>query len=94
MRPVLLLASLLAACASGPPPPAWQADAKSAVDRATTAYLVGETKAHDAEMDRARRALASTCSPSGVRHEPSGCAPRPGSPFAPASGASYSTVHM
>jgi hypothetical protein len=60
MRPLLLLASLLAACASGPAPPAWQADAKSAVDRATTAYLVGETKAHDAEMERARRALAST----------------------------------
>jgi hypothetical protein len=60
MRAVLLLASLLAACASGPTPPAWQADAKSALDRSTSAYLEGETKASDAEMERARRSLAST----------------------------------
>lgn len=56
----LMLASLLAACASGPPPPAWQADAKSAIDRSTAAYLEGETKASDADMARARRTLAST----------------------------------
>jgi hypothetical protein len=60
VRAVLLLASLLAACASGPTPPAWQADAKGALDRATTAYLAGETKASDAEMERARRALTGT----------------------------------
>jgi hypothetical protein len=60
MRFALLLATLLAACASGPTPPAWQADAKSALDRATSAYLVGETKTSDAEMERARRTLAST----------------------------------
>lgn len=60
MRAVLVLAALLAACASGPTPPAWQADAKGALDRATTAYLAGETKASDAEMERARRTLAST----------------------------------
>jgi hypothetical protein len=51
---------LLAACASGPTPPAWQADAKSALDRSTAAYLAGETKASDAEMTLARRALTST----------------------------------
>jgi hypothetical protein len=51
---------LLAACASGPTPPAWQADAKSALDRSTAAYLAGETKASDAEMALARRALTST----------------------------------
>ena len=51
---------LLGACAGGPPPPTWQADAKSAVDRATAAYLAGETKASDAEMAHARRALTST----------------------------------
>ena len=60
MRFALLLASLLAACASGPTPPAWQADAKGALDRSTSAYLAGETKASDAEMERARRTLAST----------------------------------
>jgi hypothetical protein len=64
MRFALLLASLpvslLTACASGPTPPAWQADAKGALDRSTSAYLAGETKASDAEMERARRTLAST----------------------------------
>ena len=53
-------ATLLAACASGPAPPAWQADAKAAADRATGAYLAGETNASDAEMGRARRSLTST----------------------------------
>jgi hypothetical protein len=57
---LLVFASLLAACASGPAPPAWQADAKSAIDRSTAAYLEGETKASDAEMALARRALTST----------------------------------
>jgi hypothetical protein len=64
MRFALLLASLpvslLTACASGPTPPAWQANAKGALDRSTTAYLAGEIKASDAEMERARRTLAST----------------------------------
>ncbi len=60
MRFALLLASLLTACASGPTPPAWQADAKGALDRSTSAYLAGETKASDAEMERARRTLTST----------------------------------
>ncbi len=57
---LLVLAALLAACASGPTPAAWQADAKSAIDRSTGAYLAGETKASDAEMAHARRALTST----------------------------------
>jgi hypothetical protein len=57
---LLLFASLLASCASGPTPPAWQADAKAAIDRSTAAYLAGETKASDADMERARRSLAST----------------------------------
>ncbi len=56
----LLLASLLGACASGPTPPAWQADAKGALDRSTSAYLAGETRTSDAEMERARSTLAST----------------------------------
>ena len=60
MRFAFLLAVLLTACASGPTPPAWQADAKGALDRSTSAYLAGETKASDAEMERARRTLAST----------------------------------
>jgi hypothetical protein len=56
----LLSASLLAACASGPAPPEWQADANAAIERATAAWLAGETKTSDGEMARARHALAST----------------------------------
>lgn len=51
---------LLAACASGPAPPGWQADASAALERATAAWLAGETSTSDAEMARARRVLAST----------------------------------
>jgi hypothetical protein len=54
------LAALLAACASGPVPPDWQVSAKDSLDRATVAYLSGETKTHEAEMARTRRALSST----------------------------------
>lgn len=53
-------AGLLAACAGGPPPPAWQAEAKAAMERAATAYLNGESKAHEAELGRARAAVAAT----------------------------------
>jgi hypothetical protein len=56
----LLAAALLAACAGGPAPPAWQADAQTAVQRATAAYLEGESKTSEAEMALARRALTST----------------------------------
>jgi hypothetical protein len=56
----LVWASMFAACASGPVQPAWQADAKGAIERATAAYLAGETKASDAEMALARRTLTST----------------------------------
>jgi hypothetical protein len=50
-------------CASGAPSPAWQADAKAAMDRATAAYLAGDSKASDAEMARARSALSATGRP-------------------------------
>ncbi len=56
----LAFASLLAACAGGPPAPAWQSDAKSAMDRAASAYLRGESKTHEAELARARAAVAAT----------------------------------
>jgi hypothetical protein len=50
----------LAACASGPPVPAWQADAKGATERAATAYLRGDSKVHAAELARARAAVGAT----------------------------------
>jgi hypothetical protein len=57
---LVFAAALLAACASGPPPPDWQTDAKGALDAAVAAYLRGETRAADAEFARARGAVART----------------------------------
>lgn len=58
---IAVVAALLAACAAGgPPPPAWQADAKGAIDRAAAAWLAGASKAHEAELARARAAVAGT----------------------------------
>jgi hypothetical protein len=62
VKPSFALASalLLGACASGSPAPSWQADAQGAIERATTAWLAGDTRGHDAEMARVRRMLAAT----------------------------------
>jgi hypothetical protein len=57
---MLATATLLAACAGGPPQPAWRAEAQAALDRATGAFLAGDARVHDAEMARARRALGGT----------------------------------
>lgn len=61
MRAALATATaLLAACASGPPAPDWQTNAKAALDAAVAAYLRGETRAADAEFARARSEVART----------------------------------
>jgi hypothetical protein len=51
-------ALFLAACASGPPQPDWPFEAKAAVDRATSAYLEGNSRVEAAEMARARSLLS------------------------------------
>lgn len=61
--PLILVALLLAGCASQPAPPAWQADAKDALDGFTDDYLRGNTAAANAEFARARRETASTGQP-------------------------------
>jgi len=53
-------AALLGACASGPPVPDWQGNAKSALDRGTAAYLEGNTRVADVEFERARSEIART----------------------------------
>ena len=50
----------MAACASGPPVPEWQDDANSAMERATAAWLAGDTRGHELAMRQARSALSST----------------------------------
>jgi hypothetical protein len=54
------LALLLAGCGNNPPVPDWQMNAKNGIDRATAAYMEGNTRVEAAEFKRAREALAST----------------------------------
>ncbi|HUG21077.1 hypothetical protein [Piscinibacter sp.] len=55
--------ALLSACAGGPPPPDWQADAKAALDAAVTAHLKGDSRVAAQELARARSQIASTGRP-------------------------------
>ena len=57
----LIAASVvLSACASGPKPAEWQLNAKGATERATAAYLEGNTRVELAEMAKARQEISST----------------------------------
>jgi hypothetical protein len=53
-------AAVVAGCASGPPVPDWQAEAKSALDDAAEAVLVGDAGAEARAMGRAREQIART----------------------------------
>ena len=55
-----LAALLLSACASGPMPPEWQANASVSLEAYTQAWLRGETRLANAAFTRARSELAST----------------------------------
>ena len=61
-RPFLAatLASLLAACSSGPPVPDWKMNAQSAIERFEAAYLAGRTLVEQTEFQRARSQVAGT----------------------------------
>ena len=56
----LAVVLMLAACASGPPPPDWQLNARSALDHAVSAYLRGDSRVAQVEFDRARAEVART----------------------------------
>ncbi len=62
MKRILILgvALLLSACASGPPVPDWQMNAKSSMDNALSAYMSGKDKVEAQEFARARSEMAST----------------------------------
>ncbi len=56
---LLTVVALLVACASdAPKPPDWQFEAKGSVDRATAAYMEGNSRVEAAEMARARSQLS------------------------------------
>lgn len=61
--PYLALCIGLAGCASHPVPADWQLESRNALQAATTAYLEGKDRIADAEMRRARQALAATGRP-------------------------------
>ena len=79
---------LLGACASKPAPPDWQMNAKSSLERATAAYLSGNSALEALEFARARADLARTGQPALVaRAELLRCATRVASlVFEPCSG--------
>ncbi|HEY4065710.1 MAG TPA: hypothetical protein VGM74_02340 [Burkholderiaceae bacterium] len=58
--PAFALSTLLAACASTPPPPDWQLNAKAASERSVAAYLNGNERIDAAELARARAEIART----------------------------------
>lgn len=58
LRVSLCVLILLAGCAGGTPPPDWQMNAKASLERATDAYLSGNSRVEAAEFARARTELA------------------------------------
>jgi hypothetical protein len=72
-----LAAALIAGCASAPPAPDWQVNAKSALDAALAAYLRGDSRAAESGFDRARSEVARTGrADSAARVELARCAAR------------------
>ena len=51
---------LIGACASGPPVPDWESNAKTSMDHAVAAYLAGDTRLADSDFERARSEIART----------------------------------
>lgn len=59
-RLIVIAVALLTACSSTPPPPTWQADAFTALNRFSAAYLRGNSRLADLEFARAKTEIAST----------------------------------
>ncbi|MFZ5539665.1 MAG: hypothetical protein ACOY5V_08010 [Pseudomonadota bacterium] len=59
-RGLAAAALALAGCAAGPLPPDWQTNARSALERSTTAYLKGDSRVAAVEFERARGEVART----------------------------------
>ena len=74
---IALVAAAVVACSSTPPPPDWQMNAKSSLERATAAYLSGNSRIEVVEFARVRADLARTGRPDLVaRAELARCAAR------------------
>ncbi len=57
---VTVMALLLGACSSQPPVPDWRINAQAASERATSAFLAGNTRVANLEFDRMRKEIART----------------------------------
>lgn len=60
---IIALGAALAACASGPVPPQWQGNARSAIDAAVDSALAGDTRAEALAYARARDQVGRTGQP-------------------------------
>ncbi len=60
---LLVVAAMLGACASGPPPAEWQLSAQGALREGVQAYLTGNDRVANAEFNRARADIARTGRP-------------------------------
>jgi len=56
----IVVSALIGACASGPPVPDWESNAKTAMDHAVAAYLTGDTRLAASDFERARSEIART----------------------------------
>lgn len=57
---VLLATLMLSSCGSQPPTPGWQLNARGSAERATQAWLSGDSRVEALEFARARHEVAST----------------------------------
>lgn len=57
---VILVASVLSGCASGPTPQAWETNAQSALQNASVSYLTGNTRVEEQDFARSLRELRAT----------------------------------
>ena len=57
---LLTVIALIAACASGPPIPDWESNAKTSMDHAVAAYLAGDTRLADSDFERVRSEISRT----------------------------------
>lgn len=57
---ILVLNVVLSGCTSGPAPQAWESNAQSSLQNASTAYLTGNTRVEEQDFARALRELRAT----------------------------------
>src|SRR4030095_15403313 len=57
---LVTVSALIGACASGPPVPDWESNAKTSMDHAVADYLTGDTRLGECALPRTRSEIART----------------------------------